>query len=961
MKNYSIYSILLALWLLSGGLSAQSFLKKYANQANQGDMVSSVFAYPNGDIGLTVQNQWLGTSLKTLRTNAAGNLLSATPLSLPDNFEHYLQQDGSLVSATGDMDSLKVWKYHPDGSLAWLQIVPLTSTGEIEVSSLVTENAGGDIFVRGWYYNVGVPHFQYYVAKFSPDGVFQWINTAITNDYNSSVSVEPENAGGCLAGWGIIDTAVNSALPYYHGLWRYNSDGSTAWSIKASGSIGFGPVSRSYGSNDAGQSLVVSSNDQNFVVDSFYWMLLGPTGDTLWMRHSTTMPGLELFRPQLVLPDGTDGFVLAGSFENNAMNQFIATVTKIDLNGTVEWVRTFGPLSAPASPLSYFHSGKILSDGSILTAGLSGDDVFLLKIPADGSFYGFQNTVKGQVAYDPGLDCGIDAGDPPVSGWAITAKTTDYQLYGSTDVNGFYQIPFVDSGLYQIIITPPNYLWQACQDTVTIYFPFSATPLTDTVDFSVQTPAYCPLVEVDLTTWNLRPCTFRPMQATMCNNGPAPAEPMQLTLVLDPLLTLMSASQPFTVNGDTVTFAPDTLASLSCTTYYMNVLVSCDAQIGQSLCATAHVSPDSLCLMPPNWSGANIVVSAACVGDSVKFNIKNTGNAPTSQDLDFVIIDDHVITRMGQFNLDPEEIKEETVPADGATWRLTADQEPGHPFDQFKPSIAVEGCTTSSAFSTGMINLFANYTGSPFEDVECQEVVNSYDPNDKTGFPLGLHDYHCVEADQVLDYLIRFQNTGTATAFYVEIQDTLSPWLDPASIRTVTASHPFQWSLSGPGIVKFIFDPIALPDSNASQAGSQGFVRFQIAQRPGNPLGALLENRAGIYFDNNAAVLTNTTYHTVCENFVEVQITPVHAPAGPENGLLVYPNPAGPAFQVQLEAADFRGGQIRLLDVYGRLLWQQTAVSATTTIRRNGLANGVYFVEMEGNDGKRMVRRVVFE
>lgn len=965
MKNFFVYPILLILLLLSGQLAAQSFLKKYANQGiNQGTMVPSVFSYPNGDIGLTLQHQWLNNTLRLLRTDAAGELLSVTPQTLPDNFQHYLEPGGGLISAAGDEDSLKVWKYNLDGSLSWLRVVPLAVNGEVSVLSLITENAGGDIFVRGWYYSAGVPHFQYYVAKFDPAGVLQWVNTAITLDYTSPIGVAPENTGGCLSGFYVGDTMIGAPLQFYHGLWRYNPDGTTAWSIKSPGHLGYGPVSRGYGSNDAGQSLVMAANDLSNFADSLYWMLLGPAGDTIWAFNSTEVPGLELLRPQVVIPDGNAGFIVAGMYEDHPANQYIATVAKISVAGAVEWVRTFVQLSAPWSQLSDFHAGRILADGSILLAGVSGDDVFLLKIPPDGAFDGFQNTVEGRVAYDPGLDCGIDPADPPAAGWTITAQTATYQTYGSTDANGFYQIPFIDTGFYQIILTPPNYLWQACADTVAIYFPPSgATPLSDTVDFSVQTPDYCPLLEVSLNLWGLRACDFQPAKVLVCNNGPAPAAPMQLSLTLDPLLTLLGSDHPFTMSGDSVLFAPDTLAPLSCTLYAMMFFVSCDAEAGQTLCVKAHVSPDTICGDPPDWSGANIVVDGACEGDSVRFRIQNTGGAPTMEDLDFVIIDDHVITRMGQFNLPAGGVREETVPASGATWRIVADQEPGYPFGQQPASVAVEACTATGQFSTGMVNLFANYSGSPFEDIECREVTGSYDPNDKTGFPLGLHDEHCIEAWQELDYLIRFQNTGTDTAFYVEIQDTLSPWLDPASIRQVSASHPFRWSLSGAGIVKFIFDPIALPDSNANELASHGFVRFSIAQRPGNPLGAVLENRAGIYFDHNPVVLTNIANHTVCVDFIEIDLenVPVRTPDQPETGLLVFPNPAGQEVRVQIETAHFNGGQVHLLDVYGRVLWQQTAFSETLILRRNGLAGGVYFVEFEAPNGLRVVRRVVFE
>lgn len=53
----------------------------------------------------------------------------------------------------------------------------------------------------------------------------------------------------------------------------------------------------------------------------------------------------------------------------------------------------------------------------------------------------------------------------------------------------------------------------------------------------------------------------------------------------------------------------------------------------------------------------------------------------------------------------------------------------------------------------------------------------SFDPNDKAAFPVGYGDEHFIERNTSIDYRIRFQNTGTDTAFNVVIVDTLSAWL----------------------------------------------------------------------------------------------------------------------------------------------------------------------------------------
>ncbi|MEO1450629.1 MAG: PKD domain-containing protein, partial [Bacteroidota bacterium] len=64
-------------------------------------------------------------------------------------------------------------------------------------------------------------------------------------------------------------------------------------------------------------------------------------------------------------------------------------------------------------------------------------------------------------------------------------------------------------------------------------------------------------------------------------------------------------------------------------------------------------------------------------------------------------------------------------------------------------------------------------------------VVGAYDPNDKQVSPAGEGgngDEVLIENfDGNLRYTVRFQNTGTDTAFYVVIRDELDPDLDPAS------------------------------------------------------------------------------------------------------------------------------------------------------------------------------------
>jgi uncharacterized repeat protein (TIGR01451 family) len=198
-------------------------------------------------------------------------------------------------------------------------------------------------------------------------------------------------------------------------------------------------------------------------------------------------------------------------------------------------------------------------------------------------------------------------------------------------------------------------------------------------------------------------------------------------------------------------------------------------------------------------------------------------------------------------------------------------QPAGHPWSN-KASATVEGCGVNSNgnFSLGMVNLFPLNDQPPYTDIDCRENIGSFDPNDKQGFPLGVLDEHYIPLQQQIEYFIRFQNTGTDTAFTVIVRDTLDADLDPASIRPLGSSHPYQFNLSGQGVASFIFTNIMLPDSNVNELNSHGYLKFSITPKARLTEGTTIENKAAIFFDFNDPVITNTTSHTLGSKYLGV-------------------------------------------------------------------------------------------
>jgi hypothetical protein len=138
------------------------------------------------------------------------------------------------------------------------------------------------------------------------------------------------------------------------------------------------------------------------------------------------------------------------------------------------------------------------------------------------------------------------------------------------------------------------------------------------------------------------------------------------------------------------------------------------------------------------------------------------------------------------------------------------------------------------------------------EDIVNLTVRGSFDPNDKTVMPEGKISFFTNE----LDYLIRFQNTGTDTAFKVVVVDTLPANLDVFTMKIVSASHPYTVSLNK-NIVTFTFENILLVDSFKNEKLSHGFVRFKVSPKQGVKVGDNISNKAAIYFDFNKPIITN--------------------------------------------------------------------------------------------------------
>ena len=237
---------------------------------------------------------------------------------------------------------------------------------------------------------------------------------------------------------------------------------------------------------------------------------------------------------------------------------------------------------------------------------------------------------------------------------------------------------------------------------------------------------------------------------------------------------------------------------------------------------------------------------------------------------------------------------------------------------------------------------------------EFKSVVNcAYDPNDKlVNYAMVPPNYNPETWE--LAYTVRFQNTGTDTAFHVTVRDHLDPLLDWSTFRPIASSHSMRPSLQlADGKAVFQFDNIQLPDSNVNEALSHGFVQFAVRLKNGLPAGTLVQNQAGIYFDFNPPVLTN-----VAET--RIQTLSATSVQGGEFGVSASPNPTSGLFSIELPGPAEADMVLRVFDLGGRLVLEKPADpgSRRQTVQAGGLPAGLYQFRITDGKGRRFTGKI---
>lgn len=565
-----------------------------------------------------------------------------------------------------------------------------------------------------------------------------------------------------------------------------------------------------------------------------------------------------------------------------------------------------------------------------------------MKTDAFGNL--FTNQVSGQVFLDLNNNCQKDPNEPLLPNTGLTLTKPGFESIAITDTAGQFTMQ-ADTGA--ITLTPyfnSPYYTTECSTDVPLFTGFFDTL---SIDVPATPVVYCSLLQVNLSTPFLRRCFSNTYTVDYCNIGTASAGNVHVEITLDPFLELQEASIPFEeLSPGRYKFDVENLDIGQCGRFNMTVLVSCEAELGQSHCTEAHIFPDELCLPPvPGYSGAFLELEALCLDTTAFFRIQNTGDGDMAAPLEYIVIEDAVLLQQETYNLAQGQQTLLNFPANGSTYYFNTPQEPGAPGADFL-SVVLEGCGTNAdgSFSTGFVNIFPQSDSDPWLDIDCRENIGSFDPNDIQVFPKGYGAEGQVEPGTTLEYLIRFQNTGTDTAFTVEILNPFPPELNLSTLQPLGSSHDYKLTVLEDKLLSFRFDNILLPDSTTNLEASQGYVRYRAEHREELPLGTTIENDAAIYFDFNEPIFTNTALTTIDENFILVNMEEIYVPG---LSLNAYPNPFTDFLNISFDGLSGNTVQILIYNTEGKLVRQlEQPFAPVVTLRPGAMPNGQYALQV---------------
>ncbi len=900
--------------------------------------------------------------------DAYKNIITAVSLGLDDNGNCYLtgsfrNQEIAFGTQTltnnsnlEEIDSFDTFivKFNTDGAVVWA-----TSFGN-EMSdkarSIITDPTGNFIYVSGWFYSEtieigGISHYNddnttntcdIFMAKYSADGDFEWATTAGGDNIDRVQDMDIDENGnvfmvGTFKGHDIDfggDLLENTNTYFDDGfVVKYSPDGAVLMTKKAAGMmdeiistvevgqngnyyLGGTFLSAQLSIDDNTISNHVQSGEATY--DAFVAKYNNDDG-LVWLKR---YGGLGNDALNNIAVDELDNVYLTGGFSGEEMflgnstltnngpeGTFDLLIAMLNPYGNLEWIEGAGGIGNDIGMnIIVEGSEEILVDcvsdldiafGSISMENQGGMDMYVAK------FTNNLNLFSGKVFFDLNKNGAQDEGETNVPDMLCEVDGNYY----STDGNGEFEI-YLEPGSYTFNPQSPQFFESV---PANMDFAFSAYGELSTDNlFALQATIDTTMLEFEiLSVPSLRKGQEFLTYYSFKNVGTMALPDTKLALPLEEDFNYISSTpEEESITNDSIFWGIDTIQP------FEEKLIIVKQQLD------TIISGDTSNLKNADWW---IIV---CRWQRVCWwrHYWTWHFVPG------------IITPV----IDPE--TGDTIDSLCSTgWDYTIDPETGDTLDR--------ECNDHWWWES-------HWQRWCWWRLRCWIIGFPWDPNDITVSPSDTIPFTTAQlaAREPLEYQIRFQNVGNDTCFNTVVLDTISDNLDLSTFEMVTASHDYSVAIDG-RVLKFTFNNILLPDSTTNEPQSHGYIKYRILPYEDLEIGDSITNRAYIYFDYEAAVITNIVSTKIGE-MLGVEENEDDGFQGMKEGKVnIFPNPFDNTATIMIpenvdeyavfEVYDISGRKVKAIEIGKKKQFQ---------INRGTLKTGMY-IYMLKNQEKNVIDR----
>jgi len=303
---------------------------------------------------------------------------------------------GQTTSDGAGGNDVLIAKYNSAGALQWNRTLGGT---ESDAGYAVAIDSADNIIVVGYTTSDGAGGFDFLIAKYNSAGVLQWNRTlgGTGTDFGYAVAIDSAD-NIIVVGYTQSDGAGGNDFL----IAKYNSAGALQWDRTLGGTGG-----------DIGYAVAIDSADNIIVVgytisDGDRDLLIAKYNSAGTLQWNRTLGGTGRDAGSAVAIDSADNIIVAGFTASDGAGGSDVLIAKYNSAGALQWNRTLGGTGSDiGNAVAIDSADNIIVVGYTQSDGAGGNDVLIAKYNSAGALQ--WNRTLGGTGSDIGNAVAIDS------------------------------------------------------------------------------------------------------------------------------------------------------------------------------------------------------------------------------------------------------------------------------------------------------------------------------------------------------------------------------------------------------------------------------------------------------------------------------------------------------------------------------------------------------------------------